>query len=251
LPAHDQPKTAAFQKRVMRFCSGRGYAAGPWRDWDADGSLDWICRQFAALTPEERMEAERWRDAYLLDIAARKSAPQRPGIWLRDRIWTGLEPIILERAEKMRQGQLPPEERQHPEGWAKCLGPIGMARLFAELIDGQKKGLEVRQPFISDVQLRNAWPFVWQFRSLMRQKGGASFGQRWHELKPAMEAVPQGSDTLAAWKQCFAERGWLWFSEFDRVDVVFCPVGGPDGLEAFEAAIRGIGHDGAERQAAE
>ena len=43
----DRPQRAAFQKRVMRFCNGRGFAAGAWTDWDTS-SPEWIARQFAA-----------------------------------------------------------------------------------------------------------------------------------------------------------------------------------------------------------
>ncbi|TIV00209.1 MAG: helix-turn-helix domain-containing protein [Mesorhizobium sp.] len=234
----DTPGTAAFEKRVMRFCNGRGFMAGPWPDWDTS-SPGWIAGRFAALSSEERLEAERWRDPYLLDLVARKKTPVPVGVFFKGKTWTGLDAGVLERAEKQRLARLPPDERARPEGWAKCLGPVGMARLFAELLDGQSKGLALSKPFVSDAELREAWPFLWRFRALLRQKGGAEFGPRWHALKTAMEPVPQGTETLAAWKSVFLERGWLWLAEFDRIDVVYCPAGGPAGLEAFEQAVRG------------
>lgn len=246
----ETPGRADFQKRVARFCNGRGFVAGQWKNWD-QVAFGWIADQFAKLNPEERAEAERWRDAYLLDCRERKTDPQGVGVFLRDKAWLAMEPILLERAEKQKQAQLAPQDRARPEGWAKFLGPVGMARLFVGLLQGQAEGLEVRQPFISDSALRSAWPFLWQFRAKLRQQPGAVFAERWHDMKGSMEPVPQGSEMLASWKQEFTDRGWLWLSEFDRIEVVFCPAGGPERLGEFEAAVRGTGNDGDRCEAAE
>ena len=235
----DTPGTAAFQKRVMRFCSGRGFIAGPWPDWDANASPEWIARRFAALTSEERLEAERWRDPYLLDIAARKKVPIVVGNFFKGKAWTGLDPAILDRVEKLRQGKLAPDERAKPDGWAACLGPVGMARLFATLLAGPADAAAARGPLLTDPLLRAAWPQVFEWQALLRMKGGVVFGPRWHALKAVMEPVPQGTAGLADWKAAFAERGWPWLAAFDRAEVVYCPKGGPaQGLGAFERALR-------------
>jgi hypothetical protein len=254
VPDDDMPGRAAFDKRVMRFMSGRGFVAGPWPNWDSGGTATpaWVTARFAELTSQQRIEAERWRDAYLLDIAGRKLEPKPVGTFIRDRVWEGLDPAILDRAERVRQGRLSPDERSRPDGWAKCLGPVGMARYFADLLAGSAKGLALEGSFVPDPVLRDKWPELWQFRTILRQKQGVVFGPRWHSLKGAMEPVPQGSDMLARWKATFAERGWLWLSEFDRVDVVFCPAGGPEGLMQFEQAVRGrTDDDGGRSEAAE
>ena len=92
---------------------------------------------------------------------------------------------------------------------------------------------------MTDSQMRKTWPLVLEFQLLLRQKGGAVFGERWHVLKAAMEPVPQGTAGLADWKAAFAEKGWPWLAAFDRGDVVYCPKGGPaEGLGAFERALR-------------
>lgn len=234
-PAPDEkPGSAEFEKRVARLCNGSGYLAGPWHDWDT-ASFGWISGRFAALSPEDRAEAERWRDAYLLDIRDRKAKPQPIGVFLRDRVWTALDPVLLERADKLREARLKPEERAKPDGWAHCLGPVGMARFFAFLLDGPKDPPMV----VGDTQLRAVWPGVADWQALLRQKGGVVFGPRWHALKEAMEPVPQASAVLAAWRETFRERGWPWLAPFDRVEVLYCPKGGPEGLGAFERALRG------------
>lgn len=244
----ETPGRADFQKRVMRFCTGRGYLAGVWKDWDVGASFDWIAGQFAALSAEERADAERWRDAYLLDVADRRVGPIGVGNFLKGRIWLGLEPALMERLERRRQAQLAPEDRSKPEGWAACLGPVGMARLFAILLDGPTTGDLHPGRMWFETQMRSDWPAVHQWKQVLLSKGGVVFGARWHALKAAMEPVPAGTEVLAAWKAEFSARGWPWLSAFDGAPVVYCPVGGPDGLETFEAALR---EGGETREAAE
>lgn len=246
----DDPGSADFQKRVMRLCNGRGFVAGPWKDWDTS-SPGWIAGQFAKLAPAERAEAERWRDAYLLDIAARGKGPVSIGVFLRDRLWTGLDTAILDRAQRQRSQQLTPEDRAQPDGWAKCLGPVGMAFLVCKLLEGPADATKAAQPLLTDQALREAWPAVWWWRASQRQKSGAVFGPKFQALKDAMEAVPQGSAVLEAWRRDFDARAWPWQNVFDGLDAVWLPRGGPGGLDAFEAALRGSDHDDGRRDAAE
>jgi hypothetical protein len=234
----DTPGRADFERRVLRFCNGRGYIAGPWPDWDTGAAPGWIAAQFARLTPEERGEAERWRDAYLLDVADRKKTPVAPGNFLKSRMWTALEPVLLERLEKARQAKLAPEERAKPDGWAAMLGPVGMARLFAYLLEGQPGGHPTPGAHWFEAELRRDWPAVHQWKEVLLRKGGIIFAERWHALKDRLEPVPQGTDILAAWKAEFSARGWPWLSAFDGAQVVYCPKGGPAGLTEFEAALR-------------
>lgn len=250
----DKPATAAFEKRVQRLCNGRGFAAGPWRDWDT-ASLGWIVRQFARLDPEARAAAERWRDAYLLDLAARRKTPQPIGTWLRDRVWEALDPEILVAAERRKAEQVPPGERAKPEGWAPCLGPVGMAWLLARLLAGPATDEEPRllpdgAPFFVTSELQRIWPDVWRWQQLNAARGGAVFADRWHALAATMEPVPAGSATRGDWRDAFNARLWPWPNVFDRIDVVWLPKGGPTGLDAFAAAVMEA-DDAAQREAAQ
>ena len=248
----DVPGTAPFEKRVMRFCNGRGYVAGPWKDWDTS-SPGWIAKQFAKLTSEERAEAERWRDAYLVDIAGRGKEPVVVGNFLSGKLWTGLDPALLDRIEKRRTAQLAPEDRPQPDGWAKCLGPIGMAWLFGQLLAGPADPARTTGAILIRADLVAAWPTVADFAMRQRGRGGAIFGNRWHERRELMEAAPKGSAVWEAWRAEFDARRWPWLPVFDELDVLWAPKGGPAALDAFDAAIRNEAkdHDGGGREAAE
>ena len=242
IPAEDNPSSAAFQKRVARFCNGTGFVAGPWKDWDVGAALDWIAKRFANLTPEERRGAERWRDAYLLDVASRKKSPQAVGNFLRDRTWTALDPEILKKAESVK-AQVTRVEEAKPDGWAAGYGPVGMARMFAYLIDGPADAELAKSSFLPRAMLSKAWPDLTRFRDVQQQRSGAVFPKIWHAAGDLMEPVPQGTIMLAEWKDEFKRRAWPWPSEFDRMQVVFCPRGGPSVLMEYEAALRGLGEN--------
>lgn len=245
----DRPGTADFEKRVMRFCNGRGFDAGPWPDWDTS-SPGYIGRQMAALDAGQRGEAERWRDPYLLDMAHRGRKPVPVGVFLRDKLWTGLDDEIIARAEAIKAAKTKPADRPKPDGWAACMGPVGMAWLFAKLLEGPEDVPEADGPIVLRGQLLRAWPKVARFQDVLHQRGGIIFEPAWHAARDAMEPVPQGSDVLAAWKDAFEARHWPWLSAFDAAGVVYCPKGGPDGLEAFSDAVRLAAQSGDEGKAA-
>lgn len=65
------------------------------------------------------------------------------------------------------------------------------------------------------------------------------------------EAVPVGLRTWHAWKVEFERRMWPWLPDPGKQPVVYFPAGGPDGLEAFAAAIRGKNNESGRPEAAE
>lgn len=245
LNAEDDPKTAAFERRLIRFLNGVGYQAGIWPKWDNKTTFSWIKGHFAGITPEDRQEAERWRDAYLLNAAERKVNPQGAGLFFRDRLWKALDPTILERLEAAKAA----EERSKsgkPEGWSACFGPVGMARLFGHFFEGASDPELAAKPFLPNALFSKAWPKVMQFRMVQQQKGGAVFGSFWQECGQLFEPVPQGTEVLEAWRREFKRRNWPWLSEFDRLAVVYCPKGGVAGLAAFEAKLAEVKQDAAQ-----
>ncbi|WP_157928769.1 hypothetical protein [Pararhizobium haloflavum] len=241
-PAAERPGMADFEKRVMRFCNGRGFSAGPWPNWDTS-SPGHVARQFAKLTVDGRAEAERWRDAYLSDIKRRQKKPVPVANFLRDRLWTGLDDGILRRAEQVAQV---PRAPTLPPDYAPPFGPVWSAFVHAKLIDGPQH--PDHAPPVGQIWMRlhldRAWPqiaAIWTAASLRR---GIRVAERWHGLKDAMEFVPVGTATFDAWRLAFADNGWPSLPDFGEMGGVFFPKGGPDGLGAFIAAVQAMDEQG-------
>jgi hypothetical protein len=231
------PGAADFEKRVMRFCNGRGFDAGAWPDWDTS-SLGWIAKQFAKLCETDRQHAERWRDAYLRDIATRKRKPVPVGTFFRDRLWQGLDPELLVRAEKAAAQGAKPAEHAKPDGWAISMGPVWSACLHEILLAGPEhpehapqNGLWLR------FNLQRAWPKVAKLYDMAQAKRGFTAPERLHALKDGMQFVKSGTDDWASWEAEYRARGWPEWPRRDGMDGMYFPAGGPDGLAAFIEAV--------------
>lgn len=246
----ETPGTADFEKRVMRFCNGRGFTAGAWPDWDTSAP-GWIGRQFTKLSESDRQAAERWRDAYLRDIALRRKSPVTVGVFLRDRLWEGLDPEMLLRADRAATQGARPAEPAKPDGWAPALGPVWAAALHAALLDGpERPELAPAGGLWLAGHLRRAWPAVAMLLDLVSQGRGLVFGPRWHALRDAMEFVPTGTAVFEAWVDEYRRRGWPEVKLRAGIDGAYFPKGGPAGLDAFGAAVQEAGN-GDDRDAAE
>lgn len=70
-------------------------------------------------------------------------------------------------------------------------------------------------------------------------------------LADLCEPVPTESETYAEWRAEHARNDWPWIPDPGRMRVVYFPKGGPDGLEAFRAAVHGGDGDQHRQEAAE
>lgn len=224
--------TADFEKRVMRFCNGRGFKAGQWPDWDTS-SPGYIGKVMGKLDEDERQAAERWRDAYLQDMARRSKKPVPPGIFLRDRLWTGLDPAILLRFEnKTRQVS------ERPDNWAPAYGPAHAAILFRILLDGpDKPDMAPENGLWLASKLRDAWPRLFNFRQVTDVKGGIMAHPGEMGLAALMEFVPASSPFMAEWTAELRRRGLPELRQPDGMAGHYFPKGGPYGLQEFERAV--------------
>ncbi|WP_439273562.1 helix-turn-helix domain-containing protein [Pseudochrobactrum sp. HB0163] len=248
LSPEENPQSAAFQKRVLRFCTGNGYGAGIWTNWDTVAP-SWIMKQFAKLTPDERRQAERWRDAYLLDIAARKAAPMAVGVFLRDKCWNLLDADILHRAEQEKAADRPVRRTAAPYG--KTWGAARMAVLLAgakppacrpsKFIEDQiLQGGETGEFYKRNWLMKAGYPVIVEMHDEARQRRGYVVDERYLPLAAHMEQVRVGSEQWVQWRNLHEERGWLWFDERDLPEWIWFPAGGVAGLGAFEAVLQGL-----------
>lgn len=231
------PETADFQKRVLWFCNGKGFGAGPWPDWDTS-SPGWIGRQFAKLSEDDRQHAERWRDAYLRDIATRKRKPVPVGVFLKDRMWEGLDPELLLRASRAAAQGAKPAEHALPDGWAKARGPVWAAALFDVLLSGpdQPEYAPENGMWLAGTE-RRAWPRFSGLKQMADMGRGFVAPARLGGMKEAMEFVPIDSDVWKAWEVEFKARAWPDWPRHDGMRGMYFPKGGPEGLATFEQAL--------------
>ncbi|RWE75261.1 helix-turn-helix domain-containing protein [Mesorhizobium sp.] len=148
-------------------------------------------------------------------------------VYLAERRWEKLPPKAAPAAKA--------------DDYAPPFGPVWMAWVTAHMLEGPTNP--------AATAFAERWPHLFKLFGMGRQGRGYRFGERWHALKPQMVAVPVDTPLWNGWKACFQQRGWPWLPDPGRV--AYFPVGGPDGLKAFEQAVRGKPDDGDQQQAAE
>lgn len=172
----------------------------------------------------------------------------------------------LDRAERLWEAFLPEVEKAKP-AYAPAFGPVWAAIRMRDLVTGAKaepsplKGWEERA--IADGKLdratlekgnlaRAGWPMVNALHHAAETRGLGihDYGPEEEQLGKLCEFVPLGGVVWEAWKAEHERRGWPWLPDPGSMRGVYFPAGGPDGLEAFEQALRG-NHDAGGREAAE
>ncbi|MHB2265022.1 helix-turn-helix domain-containing protein [Aliihoeflea sp. PC F10.4] len=260
LPASETPGRADFEKRVQRFCNGKGYQAGPWPGWEKP-SFSWIVSQFAKLTVDERAEAERWRDPYLLVSGGKANFV---GPFLRDKAWERFDDAFKAKAEAAAARPAGEIASAGPWGptWAmKCHrallldapqpSPAPSSAYLRQLVqqdDEQGRAERLRR------QADYGWPQVraWHAAASDRKSIAATIDDK--AFDHLMEPVKPTDPLFDAWKRFYAAQGWPWIPDPGSMPVVYFPAGGPDNLHEFEHALRGnegSGDDGDRAQAAE
>jgi len=97
-------------------------------------------------------------------------------------------------------------------------------------------------------QAAHGWPSVNRMHEAAESRRGITVAPELEALATLMEPVPVRGETWQRWLAEHEKRGWPWLPDPGQMPVVYFPVGGPDGLDAFEQKVRGD-HDA--QQAAE
>ncbi|MGV2128109.1 helix-turn-helix domain-containing protein [Agrobacterium vitis] len=247
--AEDKPGTAEFEKRVQRFCNGDGYVEGEWRKWAAS-TLGYIMRQFANLSSEERLEAEKGRDAFLAKCRRDKVLTPMPvGNYFRDKAWRALSDADRKIATDTAARKSGNIEAIKPEGWAPSFSPSHAAKYFQLLLTGpDKPGRAPANGLWFASQLRDAWPSMAQFWQQSDMRGGVVLSSEYAALAGSMEFLTSDSQTITEWKHLFREKGWPELKLMASGG--YMPKGGPQGLDEFERAARSLLARGANDDAA-
>jgi len=217
-------------------------------------------KAFLALSPEDRQAAERRFPGWLdLLKAQHKDHVPTPSTYFGKRLFDDVAD---------------PAEAQPEPVLAKPFGKAFGAFRMAKLLEGREPGAPipalsatmrraVEQGVADEAALMRDMVRRYGFRAVNGLHAAAADGRSvtlppgWDALGELTEAVRVGSERWEAWRALHDERGWPWLPDVGRVEWVYFPKGGPDGLVAFEHAVSvakaGIvkGRDDDGREAAE
>lgn len=118
-------------------------------------------------------------------------------------------------------------------------GPSGivpaLTRIEEKLIEA---GKFEREALIAEKRMKAGWPEVNAMHQKAERRIPATVSARFDAVASDMEPVPVGCATFEAWRVLHEERGWPWIPDPTGLQVVWFPRGGPQGLQAFEAALQ-------------
>ncbi|MER9814280.1 helix-turn-helix domain-containing protein [Mesorhizobium sp. M0129] len=199
-------------------------------------------KMFAALSPEDRAEAERKFPHWLALLKAQgKDHVNAPKTYFGERLWVDVPEPAEARptavaapafgpvwgAVRMRELFKAPAPAPTPSGF--------MATLLAQ---DDAKGRQARLTR----QAAHGWPVVNRMHDGAESRKGITVAPELEALAALMEPVKVGSDLYQRWLAEHEKRGWPWLPDPGQMPVVYFPAGGPEALEQFEHAVRG-NHD--------
>lgn len=265
---------AELVKRVQRFVSGEGYQEGEWPKWSGS-TIGHIAKQFAQLSEDEQEKACEFRDVFLAKCKRDRVAKPMPvANYFRDRVWEMLEKPAAAKAAAARHDRVLAAPFGPVFGavraWLCLQGPDdadvpldvrdavirhyeGIKR-NPHLVAGflRRKGLELSESgdlifppgFDADERrhrlAETGYPAVNRLHEQARLHQPAPVAACFQALKALCEPVPVDGPVFAEWLAHDEREAWPKLPDPGRMDVVWLPKGGPQGLAAFEAAARAI-----------
>lgn len=240
--AGDQADLKILEKRHDALRIGKH--GNPWPDVLSQ-SKDWSFRHFLALSEEERLLAEEYRDKFLaacpkLQSGPRKGEPEAGvlGVYLRDKLFLDVRAMAANRHER------PVATVLEDENWAVAYGPLHAAMLFRILVDGPERPEAAPQSGLwLSSHIRAAWPKLAAFWQQTDMKGGVVATVADTSLASLMEFVPSDSAVMNAWRAEMKRRALPEIRMRDGMRGLYFPCGGPDRLLDFELVLREVRGD--------
>lgn len=235
-----KPGTADFTKRVQKFVTGDGFSEGEWPRWSKGVTLDWIARQFAALTEAERRQAEENRDAFLAKCrrdGIPASGVMGAGNYFKGRVWETLTERDRAMAADTAARRAGKPDAAKPANFAPAFGPVHSLMLWRILGRGpDRPDIAVSGHWFAN-EMRSAWPTLANFWQQTDLKGGVVADEEAIALAGAMEFSMKDSGRLSVWRVWLREKGLPELRIGERGTYV--PRGGPAAIEQFWEAIQG------------
>lgn len=211
-------------------------------DSEPDAFRVWI-----TLTAEERLVASEEAVRY---VEAAKATGRKHvcsyAVYLREKRWEKLPT----KAATTLSGDNQPAQ-------AAPLGKIWGARVYELLLAGPSRSVSLNEiergiaetgrfteeSLLLEKQARHGFPDVNELFEKAANRRGALVPSRLLAIKDLLVQVRIGSDEWTVWEEFHKQRGWPWLPNMGSAEWVYFPVGGPDGLNGFETALRGLGEN--------
>ncbi|MFD1197390.1 helix-turn-helix domain-containing protein [Brucella gallinifaecis] len=206
-------------------------------------------RAWNALSADERKAAGEEAGRYIeVSKATGRKGNCSYQIYLREKRWEKL-PVKAATAQSTDSQSAP----------AAPLGKIWGARVYELLLAGPSRtvslndiersvaesGRFTEEELLLEKQARHGFPEVNELFEKAANRRGALVPSRLLAIKDLLVQLRIGSDDWAVWEGFHKQRGWPWLPNLGSAEWVYFPVGGPEGLNGFETALRGLGeHDG-------
>lgn len=169
-------------------------------------------REWFALTPEERIEAARLRDAWLAMISKKRDYIAVPGTYFREKLW--LDVPQAEEAPKPVNVVAPPYGKLWnstriadlllpPTG--VLAGPTGFEQ--AQINAGKTTLAEV----MTEKRMRSGWPTVNLMHERAKERHGWLCPLALEDAAKGFEQVHRDSERMEAWRREHKRRGWRFF----------------------------------------
>lgn len=201
-------------------------------------------RVWLSLTPEERQAAVDDAARY---VEAAKATGRKLvcsyAVYLRERRWE----------------KLPAKAAVEQTGSAHAapLGKMWGARVYELLLNGPTRvvgltqierglvesGRYSEEYLLHDKQAKQGFPAVNELFERAAGGRGALVPARLQAIKDLLVQVRVGGDEWKAWADFHSQQGWPWFPDPGNAEWAYFPAGGPEGLNGFEIALRGLGEN--------
>lgn len=201
-------------------------------------------RVWLSLTPEERQSAVDEAARY---VEAAKATGRKLvcsyAVYLRERRWEKLPAKAA--VEQSGSAQAAPLGKMWGARVYELLlnGPtrvVGLTQIEKGLVDSGRYSEEY---LLHDKQAKQGFPAVNELFERAAGGRGALVPARLQAIKDLLVQVRIGSDEWKAWADFHSHQGWPWFPDPGNAEWVYFPAGGPEGLNGFEIALRGLGEN--------
>ncbi|UZD70800.1 helix-turn-helix domain-containing protein [Brucella sp. JSBI001] len=201
-------------------------------------------RVWLSLTPEERQAAVDEAPRY---VEAAKATGRKLvcsyAVYLRERRWEKLPAKAV--VEQSGSAQAAPLGKMWGARVYELLlnGPtrvVGLTQIEKGLVDSGRYSEEY---LLHDKQAKQGFPAVNELFERAAGGRGALVPARLQAIKDLLVQVRIGGDEWKAWADFHSQQGWPWFPDPGNAEWAYFPAGGPEGLNGFEIALRGLGEN--------